>query len=106
MKPASAEPGRKPPASANDDCRIGDLLGKNLRRGLRPRVAIIGFPSDEGIRRNGGRLGAAKAPAAIREELYRLTPDARTHDAFVDLLENSTDLGDTEITKDLRDDQE
>jgi formiminoglutamase len=106
MEPASAEPVRKPPASANDDFRIGDLLGKNLLRGLRPRVAIVGFPSDEGIRRNGGRQGAAKAPAAIREELYRLTPDARSYAAFVDLLENSTDLGDTEITNDLRADQE
>ena len=102
MKATSAKPTRQPPGSANDDLRIRDLLGKNVRWGLRPRVAIIGFPSDEGIRRNGGRWGAAKGPAAIREELYRLTPDARSYPAFVDLLKNSTDLGDIEITNDLR----
>ena len=29
-------------------------------------IAFIGFCCDEGVRRNNGRLGAAKAPAAIR----------------------------------------
>lgn len=30
------------------------------------RIAILGFCSDEGVRRNKGRTGAAEAPAAIR----------------------------------------
>jgi len=29
-------------------------------------VVIVGFPFDEGVRRNGGRLGAKGAPAAVR----------------------------------------
>src|SRR5262249_12850813 len=33
-----------------------------------------GFPQDAGVRRNGGRVGAAAAPDAIRSWLYRLTP--------------------------------
>jgi formiminoglutamase len=33
---------------------------------------IIGFESEEGVRRNKGRLGAAKAPDAIRLELAKL----------------------------------
>ncbi len=35
---------------------------------------LIGFPQDEGVRRNGGRPGAAEAPHAVRHWLYRLTP--------------------------------
>ena len=32
-------------------------------------VAIVGFASDEGVRRNGGRVGAVEGPAAIRSAL-------------------------------------
>jgi formiminoglutamase len=35
---------------------------------------IIGFPQDEGVRRNFGRPGAAEAPGEIRRWLYRLSP--------------------------------
>jgi formiminoglutamase len=42
---------------------------------LRPGAPVlVGFPVDEGVRRNGGRPGAALAPDAIRAFLYRLTP--------------------------------
>ena len=34
--------------------------------------AIIGFVCEEGVRRNNGRLGAAKAPDALRSELAKL----------------------------------
>src|SRR5262249_54229160 len=37
------------------------------------RPVLIGFPEDEGVRRNGGRAGAAQAPREIREWLYRLS---------------------------------
>lgn len=47
--------------------------------------AIIGFACEEGVRRNNGRLGAAKAPDALRSELaklpWRLTEDKRLIDA-------------------------
>ena len=43
------------------------------------RPVLVGFPVDEGVRRNGGRVGAALAPDHIRSWLYRLTPtDAST----------------------------
>lgn len=35
-------------------------------------IAILGFASDEGVRRNGGRVGAAEGPAAIRRALASL----------------------------------
>lgn len=43
--------------------------------GLRGRdggVALVGFASDEGVRRNGGRPGAAAGPDALREALAPL----------------------------------
>lgn len=39
-------------------------------------IAIVGYPDDEGIRLNGGRLGAAEAPNRIRRYLYKMTPAA------------------------------
>src|SRR5437588_12936740 len=38
------------------------------------RPVVVGFPQDEGVRRNHGRPGAAEAPREIRRWLYRLTP--------------------------------
>jgi formiminoglutamase len=50
------------------------------------RAVLIGFPQDEGVRRNGGRMGAAEAPREIRRFLYRLTPwDAISNTTLDDL---------------------
>lgn len=38
------------------------------------RAVIVGVPQDLGVQRNGGRVGAAGGPEAIRKRLYRLTP--------------------------------
>lgn len=35
-------------------------------------IVLVGFPCDEGVRRNGGRTGAAAGPAAIRTALANL----------------------------------
>lgn len=37
-----------------------------------PGVALLGFASDEGVRRNQGRTGAAEGPAAVRRALAGL----------------------------------
>jgi len=37
-------------------------------------VKIFGYPDDEGIFLNGGKLGAAKGPAEIRKAFYKMTP--------------------------------
>jgi formiminoglutamase len=60
-----------------DDPRLGEVVEfwdgdpSAIRLG---RPVLIGFPQDEGVRRNGGRVGAAEAPREIRRFLYRLTP--------------------------------
>jgi len=35
---------------------------------------LAGYPDDEGIRLNGGRLGASQGPREIRRALYKMTP--------------------------------
>lgn len=40
--------------------------------GVRPDAALIGFASDEGVRRNRGRVGAVEGPAALRSALASL----------------------------------
>src|SRR5689334_8047187 len=60
-----------------DDPRLGEVIETwdGSLDALRPgRPVLIGFPQDEGVRRNGGRVGAAAAPDAIRLQLRRLTP--------------------------------
>jgi formiminoglutamase len=93
------------PATAPDDPRVGRLLGRQIGPGDRPDVVIIGFPSDEGVRRNGGRAGAARGPAAIRSALYRLAPDARSP-RFDELLSRTRDVGDVEVSGDVETDQQ
>lgn len=91
-----------------DDPRLGECVtfwrqgAPELRTGC---PVLVGFPQDEGVRRNGGRPGAADAPAAIRHWLYQLTPwDAvqETDLAALDLL----DLGDVRCSGDLEESQQ
>lgn len=91
--------------TAPDDPRMGKLLGARLGPTESPRAVILGFPSDEGVRRNGGRVGAASGPRAVRAALYRFTADPRL-EQFEDFLGRTRDLGDLEISRNLEADQE
>lgn len=104
--PRVTPPAAATPTTAADDPRVGHLLGRALGHGDLPRAVILGFPTDEGVRRNGGRPGAADGPAAIRDMLYRLTPAGDDDGRFAALLEHTRDLGDLVISQDLRHDQE
>lgn len=46
-------------------------------------IALLGFCSDEGIRRNEGRVGAKLGPVAIRKQLAKLM--IHNHKQFIDL---------------------
>jgi formiminoglutamase len=86
-------------APSSDDPRLAHLIGLALAAGEWPDVAIIGFPCDEGVRRNGGRAGAREAPDRIRQALYRFTP---TRDSwFTDLLGRTHDFGNLRVPPDL-----
>jgi formiminoglutamase len=88
-----------------DDPRFGRLLASRLGPHEMPKALILGFPSDEGVRRNGGRVGAAGGPRAIRAALYRLAADPRL-EQFEDFLGRTRDVGDLEISRNLEADQE
>jgi formiminoglutamase len=45
---------------------------KALVPGAKPGIALVGFACDEGVRRNGGRVGAKEGPRAIRAALANL----------------------------------
>lgn len=66
---------------------------------------LIGFPQDEGVRRNRGRAGAADAPAEIRRWLYRLAAADAESDADLTVLP-PVDLGDVVMGGDLEETQE
>lgn len=93
-----------PRETAGDDPRVGHLLGRRLGGTRPPRAVLIGFPSDEGVRRNEGRVGAALGPQALRSSLYHFAPDARS-ERMEDLLGHTRDLGDLEISGDVESDQ-
>ncbi len=59
------------------DKRLGDVVklideGK-LSELEKNEVVLLGYPDDEGVGLNGGRLGASEGPDSIRKELYRMT---------------------------------
>src|SRR5262249_27458975 len=65
------------PFRREDDPRLGEITESwhGSTAALTPgRAVLLGFPQDEGVRRNHGRPGAAKAPHEIRTHLFRLTP--------------------------------
>ncbi len=61
--------------SRNDanDPRLGEVVSAEPGEYESAQVVILGCPQDEGVRRNGGRAGAALAPDEIRRQFYKLT---------------------------------
>ncbi len=60
----------------------------------KPTIAILGYACDEGVRRNEGRVGAQKGPAAFRKALAKLAyhhPNKKVID-FGDILCLESDL--------------
>lgn len=57
-------------------------------------ISLLGFESDEGVRRNGGRVGAAEGPAALRRALSSMA----LHGALGDGSVAIHDLGDVTVS--------
>lgn len=57
----------------SNDLRLGEIVSQRQEHYDAANVVILGCPQDEGVRRNQGRVGAAQAPDAIREQFYKLT---------------------------------
>lgn len=95
------------PVTAADDPRLGQLIqfGED-KITKQTRIVVIGFPSDEGVKRNNGRPGAAMGPNAIRRELFRLTPSPFAINSFKNILMNTVDIGNLKVIADVEQDQE
>lgn len=102
---SSTPPTVATPSTEPDDPRFGHVLARALTPEAPAKLALLGFAVDQGVQRNGGRAGAAEAPHAIREQLYRLCPDPREPEAFTHLLAHTRDLGDLIGSGDLERDQ-
>src|SRR5215213_7381454 len=57
-----------------NDPRLGEIVGRKDKDYEHAEIVVLACPQDEGVRRNNGRTGAESAPAAIREQFYKLTP--------------------------------
>lgn len=55
-----------------NDIRLGEVVKTHPTDYPAAQVVLLGFPQDEGVRRNKGRIGAKDAPDAIRRCLYKL----------------------------------
>jgi len=56
-----------------NDPRLGEVVCREESDYEAADIVILGCPQDEGVRRNGGRVGVAAAPDAIRRQFYKLT---------------------------------
>ncbi|MDQ6786519.1 MAG: formimidoylglutamase [Acidobacteriota bacterium] len=56
-----------------NDVRLGEIVSTEIEDYEGAEIIILGSPQDEGVRRNGGRSGAALAPDTIRAQFYKLT---------------------------------
>lgn len=54
-----------------NDIKLGETVLHQQEEYASADVVLIGLPQDEGVRRNGGRIGAKDAPDAIRACLYK-----------------------------------
>ena len=72
-----------------NDPRLGEIVRSDPESYASADLVIVGCPQDEGVRRNGGRVGAADGPRSIREQFYKLTPFNFKKRVF--------DLGDVEM---------
>lgn len=63
---------------------IRNVERKRIETASKRTFALVGFESDEGVKRNQGRIGAAKAPNKIRKFLANI-PYHHTEDNIVDI---------------------
>lgn len=62
---------------------------------------LLGYACDVGVRRNGGRIGAAEGPDAIRRELGKMANHLRTRDQLIDMGNVACPEGELEKTQEV-----
>ena len=86
-----------------EDPRLADIIQQNPDENS--AVCLVGFPSDEGVKINGGRPGASGSPERIRDQLFRLTPHGEYPEKHRSLLKAVADGGDLACSGVVEDDQ-
>lgn len=81
-----------------NDPRMGEIVRRDPAELNSADIVILGCPQDEGVRRNFGREGAAKAPSAIRKQFYKLTT--------FNVRKRIFDLGDVPLERSLEETHE
>lgn len=81
-----------------NDPRMAKLVNTDKEQYQGADIVILGCPQDEGVRRSGGRSGAAEAPDAIRQQFYALTT--------FNIRKKIFDLGDVRLGNTLEDTHE
>ena len=56
-----------------NDVRLGEIVSFENKDYETAEIVILGCSQDDGVARNGGRLGARLAPDEIRRQFYKLT---------------------------------
>lgn len=57
-----------------EDLRLGEIFKPYSGHEKPDDFILLGYPDDEGIKLNGGRVGASEAPNKIRQFFYKMTP--------------------------------
>lgn len=75
-----------------NDRRLGETVSSRIEDYETAEIVILACPQDEGVARNGGRVGAALAPDSIRRQFYKLTTfgiRAKVFDAGNTIIQNT-----------------
>ncbi|MEX0905374.1 MAG: formimidoylglutamase [Balneolaceae bacterium] len=86
------------------DPRLADII--NRPGDKNPAACLVGFPSDNGVKINGGRPGASRAPELIRDQLLKLTPHADYAEQHISFLNGVADHGEISCSGTVEEDQE
>lgn len=95
-RPAAPWTGRDD-GPGDEHARWHSTIAPDQAPDLAADVVVVGFCSDEGVRRNHGRPGAAEGPAAIRGALAQLAAPRRPGGTVLSLV----DAGDIVVGDDL-----
>lgn len=91
-------PDKIPPAIPfveNSFVKPSTTIKKKIKSDQRSCFTLIGYPDDEGIQLNGGRLGAKHGPLEFRKIFYKMTPQNSQNKMY--------DVGDIKIAGTIKD---
>lgn len=83
----------------HEKVQLAEALGEETFQSDARSFALLGYACDEGVRRNGGRVGAAEGPDAIRKELGKMASHLSPKDEVIDLGNVCCIGGDVEETQ-------